>query len=83
MVNMNVHLTLLVKDKLDGPYWEFIGSKRQHTHLFRSFLYLMWPFAEGMCSWKYVCNVNTFVPLVSVLVVDMYSYRNFVCLPFL
>jgi hypothetical protein len=38
--------TLLVKDKLDRPYWELIANKRQHTHLFRSFLL----FAEEMCS---------------------------------
>jgi hypothetical protein len=27
-------LTHLVQDKLDRPYWELIGSKRQHIHLF-------------------------------------------------
>jgi hypothetical protein len=46
MVNMNACLTRLVKDKLDRPYWELIDNKRQHTHLFRSFLL----FAEGICS---------------------------------
>jgi hypothetical protein len=46
MVNMNTRLTYLAKDKLDSPYWELIANKRQHTHLFRSFLL----FAEGMCS---------------------------------
>jgi hypothetical protein len=50
ILNMNVRLTHLVKDKLARPYWELIGNKRQHTHLFISFLYLMLPFAEGMCS---------------------------------
>jgi hypothetical protein len=50
MVNMNSHFTHLLKDKLDRPYWELLGNKIQHTHLFISFLYLMLLFAEGMCS---------------------------------
>jgi hypothetical protein len=49
MVNMDMRLAHLVKDKLDRPYRELIGNKRQHTHLFRIFLYLMLPFVEGMC----------------------------------
>jgi hypothetical protein len=46
MVNMNARLTHFVKDKLVRPYWELIANKRQHTHLFRSFLL----FAEGIHS---------------------------------
>jgi hypothetical protein len=33
MVNMSVRLTHLVKEKLDGPYWELIGNNRQHAYL--------------------------------------------------
>jgi hypothetical protein len=44
--NYEHSLTHLVKDKLDRPYRELIANKRQHTHLFTSFLL----FAEGMCS---------------------------------
>lgn len=36
------------KDKLDRPYWELLRNKRQHTHSFRIFLYLMLLFAEGL-----------------------------------
>jgi hypothetical protein len=58
MINTMVCLTRLVKDKLDRPYWELIGNNRQHSHLFRSFFYLVLPFTEAMCSWKCVYIVK-------------------------
>jgi hypothetical protein len=80
MVNMDVHLTHLVKVKLDRPNWELIGNRRQHTHLFRIFLYLMLLFAEGMCSWKCVrivkvCNVKTFVLRMCVRSEDVFLQK--------
>jgi hypothetical protein len=54
MVNMNVYLTHLVKDKLDRPYWELIDNKRQHTHLFRSFLLCADVFLQKYCFFTFV-----------------------------